>query len=124
MHGSFGRGALAGTVFVEQKGEHDEADGHPRELNVDVLVALHAGLDVELLVERAERQAGAVGASEGSAKITLQRLQMRPVAGIAGLHEVLQVLLVPHGAAGDLGVGECNENTATYVSGEVDETRH
>ncbi len=39
----------------------------------------------------------------------------------AGLHGALQMLLVPRGAAGDLRVGDGDEDAAADVAGEVDE---
>src|SRR3974390_948099 len=68
MNSTFRSGALAGAVLAEQEGEDDEADRHPRELYVDVLVALHPCLGVELLIERAERHAPTIGAAERAAE--------------------------------------------------------
>ena len=45
MH-SAAAGSLARPVLTEQEGEENQENGHIRQLHVDVLIALHAGLEV------------------------------------------------------------------------------
>src|SRR3974390_794016 len=60
--------SLAGAVCAEQKGSQHEPDRHVRELHVDVLVALHLRLLIQLVVDRSQGEAAAVGASEVAAE--------------------------------------------------------
>ena len=118
--GAFGGGG-AGLVAAEQEGEDDEADGHPTELHVDVLVALGRGLHVELVVKAGQGPGAAVGPAEGTAEKAGEGLGLLLEGGTGGGHGVLEVLLVPHGAGGDLGAGDGDEDAAADVADEVDE---
>jgi len=51
VHASSPAATLAGAIFAQQEGEHDEHDGCPTKLHVDILVALHAGLILHLIVD-------------------------------------------------------------------------
>lgn len=53
-------GTLAGLVFAEQEGKRDQSDRHPGELHVDILIALHLCLAVELVVNVGHGQSFAV----------------------------------------------------------------
>ena len=69
-------GPWPGRFLLSMKAMQDEEERHPRELHVDILVALHLRLLVELVVEVGEGQSAAVVAAELAAQKAVQRLSM------------------------------------------------
>lgn len=72
MHAATAAGSGAGLVFAEHESQQDQEDGHIRELHVDILIALHAGLLVELVVDGGQGHSGAVGSAEAAAEETCE----------------------------------------------------
>ena len=69
----------------------------------------------------ARAMAVAVGPAEVAAEEAAERLRVLLEGDGGGGHGALQVLLMPHGAGGDLGVGDGDEDAAADVAREVDE---
>src|SRR5579863_8137604 len=61
-------GPLTWAIGVEHEGHEDQEERQPGEFHVDVLIALHLRLLVELVVNRSERHTTAVGATKCAAE--------------------------------------------------------
>ena len=113
--------AFAGFVGAEEEGAEDEADGHPGELHVNILVALGVGLAVELVVDGGHGEGLALAGSELTGKVAAEGLGLLVERDVSRTHGALEMLLVPGGSACDLCAGDGDEDGATDVADEVDE---
>jgi hypothetical protein len=101
---------VAGPGLAEHKRQKNENDRSPRKLHVDILITLRLSLLDELMVDLGQGHAAAVRGPECAIKKPCERLSMLVKADGTGLHRLLQVLLMPHGAAGHLSVGDGDQD--------------
>src|ERR1700735_4865 len=94
VHASTTTAASSGLVLVEEKSEADESDGRIGKLHIDVLVALHARLSQQLVVNLSRGEGSAVGDSKCMIVGTGERLSMLVEGDGSGEHGLLQVLLM------------------------------
>ena len=76
VHRSAAAGCLTGAILAEHEGEQNQAQRHPGQLHVDVLVALRLRLQIELVVNTGQGHAVAIGAAGAVAEHACEGLGM------------------------------------------------